>query len=177
MTGNEEINGLPRLLRDYQDVEYGSVACAQGIRLANEFKDWREDCIQECFIALYKAKPQDQSLANTIAHRRRIDFSRWLRHWRPYDRPTWESLDREIAGGDGDGESLTLGDMIADPDDAIENIIRKLDARSIIKQIPRDILKIAAKRVRGKPLTTEERVKLHRFRQKNGRLAELVKQL
>jgi hypothetical protein len=74
----------------------------------------------------------------------------------------FESLDRIIEDGNGDGTALH--ELIAD-DSAID-IIARLDARLTLQGYPHKFVRIAYKKYAGYPLTHEERTYLYRQRKK-----------
>jgi len=156
-----------------KEVEFGEIAFEQGYRMPRKYRHWREDAIQECNLALAENKPQDEQLAKTICWRRQRDFWRWLNGWRPKDAPRWQSLERVI----GKDDDAMLEDVLGVEDAGFEELERQLDARALLKRIPLEILRIAAKRARGKALTSKERVKLHRFRKDNPELVQLYNEL
>lgn len=86
-----------------------------------------------------------------------------IEYWRDLKRqPTILSLNDTIE--DGDGNSVELLETLAD-DRAID-LEAWVDARTWLRGCPRRLVKIALKKVMGKPLVWKEHKYLERYRQK-----------
>jgi hypothetical protein len=86
-----------------------------------------------------------------------------IEYWRDLKRqPTIFSLNDTIA--DDDGNNVELSETLAD-DKAI-NLEAWVDARTWLRGCPRRLVKIAYKKVIGKPLNMRDRQYLSRYRQK-----------
>jgi len=171
---NERIS-VYDLRNSCKDIEYFDVAFEKGKRLAREFQEWRPDCVQECYAAILKARPETKQDASTIANRQAIDFYRWLKHWKKHNGQEIVSLSEKVNDGDNGDREIELGDLIEDKHDRIEEYLEILDAKILLSKIPSEIIKIGMKRVQGKALSSRERVRLMRWRQKDGK--ELAKML
>jgi len=126
---------------DYWDI-------AQNI--ARHHKD-QEDVQQECFLALWEARPATKGLATVIARRQAVDY------WRKvYARANATVALSEVIG---EGEDITWSDVIEDP--AAE---ASLLARAMLRMLPANVLRIAARKLAGKALCSSERMALLRFR-------------
>jgi len=86
-----------------------------------------------------------------------------IEYWRDLKRqPTIFSLNETIE--DDDGDSVELSETLAD-DKAID-LEAWVDAKTWLKGCPRRLVKIACKKVKGKPLNLKDRLYLCRYRQK-----------
>ena len=63
-----------------------------------------------------------------------------------------------------DGDVVTISDILPSDEALEEKIIRKIMQRELISSIPKEILRIGAKRVQSEALTARERKILQRFR-------------
>jgi hypothetical protein len=86
-----------------------------------------------------------------------------IEYWRDLKRqPTISSLNETIE--DNDGDSVELSETLAD-DKAID-LEAWVDAKTWLHSCPRRLVKIACKKVKGKPLAWKEHKYLERYRQK-----------
>jgi hypothetical protein len=86
-----------------------------------------------------------------------------IEYWRDLKRqPTIFSLNETIE--DDDGASVELSETLAD-DQAID-LEAWVDAKTWLHGCPRRLVKIACKKVKGKPLDLKDRLYLCRYRQK-----------
>ena len=116
----------------------------------------REDLFQELFLNLYKSRAQDEKLCYAIA---RCDWVDW---WKKYKIRSHYSLDESIAQ-DESGNPQTLGDLLVNEIRFEYLVDGKLDAEYIYNRLPAHIKPIVTKRLQSNPLTSNERVALHRF--------------
>ena len=119
-------------------------------------KDEREDVMQELFLNLYKSKAQDEKLCYAIA---RCDWKDW---WKKYKIRSHYSLDESVSQ-DETGNPETLGDLLVNEIRFEYLVDGKLDAEYMYNRLPAHIKPIVTKRLQSKPLTSNERVALHRF--------------
>jgi hypothetical protein len=130
-------------------------------------KEEREDLFQTLMLNLIKADVESEKLAYSIA---RCD---WKDFWKSYKIREHYSLDATIASND-DSESSTLGDIL-ESEIRFEYLVdSKLDAEKLWNMLPFDVKPIIGKRLQNKALTSNERVKLHRYMKAGG--ASLVAQ-
>lgn len=98
---------------------------------------------------------KDKALMQTIASRRAHDLIRY------HNRRVHPSLNEEIE--DDEGNTVEKVELIVGCQGFEEQVLTMVD---IERNIPRDIIKIAWKRVKGEPISAAERKKLERFRKR-----------
>jgi hypothetical protein len=122
----------------------------------------REDLRQDIALRLAEVASTKTEPLTTPAMLRVASFV-IVEYWRDLKRqPTIFSLNDTI--GDDDGNSVELSETLAD-DKAID-LEAWADARTWLRGCPRRLVKIALKKVMGKPLSLKDRQYLWAYRQK-----------
>ncbi len=131
-------------------------------------EDTRHDIITR--LAEVASRTPDQHLTELAMYR--VASYVVMEYWHNLKRqPTLLSLNEEIT--DAEGDSTELYQTLAD-DKAI-NLDDWIDCKTWLKGCPGRLVKIAIKKVAGKPLNHKDQVYLNRYRKKN--LAKLQKSL
>ena len=124
------------------------------------FED-RDDIRQDIILRLAEVASTKTEPLTTPAMLRVASFVT-IEYWRDLKRqPTIFSLNDTI--DDGDGNNVELLETLAD-DQAID-LEAWVDARTWLMGCPRRLVKIACKKLKGKPLMPKERKYLSRYRQ------------
>ena len=138
--------------------EYGKIA--RNFEHKARYED-REDIRQDIVLRLAEVASIKTEPLTTPTMLRVASFV-IVEYWRDLKRqPTIFSLNDTI--DDGDGNSIELLETLAD-DKAID-LEAWVDARTWLKGCPRELVKIACKKLKGKPLMPKERKYLSRYRQ------------
>ena len=125
--------------------------------------DDREDLRQDIIVRLAEVASNNGHQPFTEGAMVRVASLVTLEYWRKMKAIlTTTSLNEEI--DDGEGNTIELYQTIAD-DGAID-LEAWGDARIWLKSCPRRLVKIACKKLRGKPLAWKEHKYLERYRQK-----------
>ena len=123
----------------------------------------REDLRQDIILRLAEVASNNGHKPFTEGAMIRVASLVTLEYWRKMKAVlTTTSLNEEI--DDGEGNTIELYQTIAD-DGAID-LEAWVDARFWLKSCPRRLVKIACKKLKGKPLDLKERLYLCRWRQK-----------
>ena len=124
--------------------------------------DDREDLRQDIIVRLAEVASNNGHKPFTEGAMVRVASLVTLEYWRKTKAVlTTTSLNEEI--DDGEGNTIELYQTIAD-DGAID-LEAWVDARIWLRGCPRRLVKIACKKMRGKPLQPKERMYLSRYRQ------------
>ena len=123
----------------------------------------REDLRQDIILRLAEVASNNGHKPFTEGAMIRVASLVTLEYWRKMKAVlTTTSLNEEI--DDGEGNTIELYQTIAD-DGAID-LEAWVDARFWLKSCPRRLVKIACKKLKGKPLSWKEHKYLERYRQK-----------
>lgn len=120
----------------------------------------REDLFQDIALAILKAQVEDERLAYAIA---RCDWKDW---WKKYTIRQHYSLDSVTENGDGD--PVTLGELIVGEAEFERKMNGKLDAQIIWQKLPGYIKPIIQTRLLGKAVNQTDRQRLNRWIKKEG---------
>ncbi len=130
-------------------------------------REEREDLMQELTLRLLQARVADERMAYCVA---RCDWKDW---WRAYKVRAHLSLDMDVSESGRlavDGNNVATDENVNTLADTLIDSIRyetlvdgKLDCQRIWKRLPDNIRAIVSKRLRGKPMTGNERVTLYRY--------------
>ena len=124
--------------------------------------DDREDLRQDIIVRLAEVASNNGHKPFTERAMIRVASLVTLEYWRKMKAIlTTTSLNEQI--DDGEGNTIELYQTIAD-DGAID-LEAWVDARIWLRGCPRRLVKIACKKMRGKPLQPKERMYLSRYRQ------------
>jgi len=125
------------------------------------FED-REDLRQDIAVRLAEVASRKTERLTLPAMLRVASFVT-IEYWRDLKRqPTILSLNDTI--GDDDGNSIEVSETLAD--DRALDLEAWVDAKTWLYGCPRRLVKIATKRYKGKPLTSNEQRYLNRYQQK-----------
>jgi hypothetical protein len=123
-------------------------------------KEEREDVMQDLMLNLLKYQAHDEKLIYSIA---RCDWKDW---WRAYKTRSHyqvlDSFEESITDSDQD-RGVKLADLLTNEIRFEYLIESKLDAAKLWDMLPATIKPVIAKRLQSKALSSNERVKLHRY--------------
>lgn len=123
----------------------------------------REDMSQDIICRLAQRQVQTKTLAYIVAKEATVDWWRKERYWQ-----NLESLDCVVF--DGEGNQVRVIDTLQANEPSLEELAF---AKELLENMPTRLVKVAAKKVAGYPLTKAEYEYLRRYR-KDQRQLKLI---